>query len=45
MICNNCTAGGTANSVGDVSIAIVFHAECEYADCCCQHKTGTYTKK
>jgi hypothetical protein len=45
MICNRCVAGGTANSVGDVAIAIMFHAECEYKDCTCQHKTGKYTKK
>ena len=45
MICEKCTAGGTANSVGDVAISIMFHAECEYKDCCCQHKTGKYTKK
>jgi hypothetical protein len=45
MICTRCVAGGTANSVGDVAIAIMFHAECEYKDCTCQHKTGKYTKK
>lgn len=45
MICTRCVAGGTANSVGDVAIAIMFHAECEYKDCSCQHKTGKYTKK
>ena len=45
MICTRCVAGGTANSVGDVAIAILFHAECEYKDCTCQHKTGKYTKK
>jgi hypothetical protein len=44
MICNRCLAGGTANKVGDVAIAIMFHAECEYKDCCCQHKTGAYIK-
>ena len=45
MICVKCRAAGTANSVGDVSIAVMFHAECLYVDCCCQHKTGNYTKK
>jgi hypothetical protein len=45
MICNRCVAGGTANSVGDVAIAIMLHAECEYKDCPCQHKTGKYVKK
>jgi hypothetical protein len=45
MICNSCRAGGTANSVGDVAIAIQFHALCEYKDCSCQHKTGKYIKK
>ena len=45
MICVKCRAAGTANSVGDTSIAVMFHAECLYADCCCQHKTGKYVKK
>lgn len=45
MICNKCRAAGTANSVGDVSIAVMFHAECEYVDCYCQHKTGNLIKK
>jgi hypothetical protein len=44
MICNRCLAGGIANSTGDIAIAVMFHAECEYKDCCCQHKTGKYTK-
>ena len=45
MICTKCKIGGTANSAGDTRIAIMFHAECEYKDCYCQHKTGNYVKK
>ncbi len=45
MICTKCRAAGTANSAGDTAIAVMFHAECEYKDCCCQHKTGNYIKK
>lgn len=45
MTCNRCRAGGTANFVGDTAIAILFHAECEYIDCTCQHLIGEYVKK
>lgn len=44
MICLTCTAAGTANHVGDYSIALVLHQECK--GCECQHKTGAgYFKK
>ncbi len=45
MICIKCRAAGTANSVGDTQIAVMFHQECESVDCCCQHKTGNFIKK
>ena len=44
MICVKCMGAGTANKVGDTAIAIMLHQQCEYNDCCCQHKTGKYTK-
>ena len=44
MICMKCRAAGTANSVNDIAIAVMFHEQCETIDCCCQHKTGKYTK-
>lgn len=45
MICTKCRAAGTANSVGDTAIAVMLHEQCEFRDCCCQHKTGKLIKK
>jgi hypothetical protein len=39
MICTSCKAAGTANSVGDYSIAIMLHQGC--TNCPCQHRTGS----
>lgn len=39
MICDKCTAGGVANSLGETYIAIGLHDQCK--GCYCQHKTGT----
>jgi hypothetical protein len=38
MICEKCTAGGEANKLGDIYIAIGLHDLCK--GCECQHKTG-----
>ena len=42
MICVKCVAGGTANAVGDHGTAHLLHANCEYSNCTCQHKTGEH---
>ena len=38
MICEKCTAGGMANTFGDVYSAIGLLDHC--TGCVCQHKTG-----
>jgi hypothetical protein len=38
MICKSCTDGGNANKIGLIDVAIEKHNECEFNDCCCQHK-------
>ncbi len=38
MICKSCTDGGSANKIGLTDVAIAKHNECEFKDCCCQHK-------
>ena len=38
MICTTCTAGATANTVGDTTVSAILHGQCK--GCECQHKTG-----
>lgn len=45
MICNACVQGGTMNSYGREQLARERHADCEYADCACQHLVGAWAIK
>jgi hypothetical protein len=46
MICKSCTDGGNANKIGLVEVAVEKHNECEFNDCCCQHKVkATVTER
>jgi len=44
MICKSCMEGGKANRDGDIDKAMNFHSQCEFKDCCCQHKTTAHTE-